>query len=375
MKIASIVGARPNFMKVAPLMHAMAGRKGFDSVLVHTGQHYDFQMSGIFAPELGLPEPHSHLAVGSGSPIWQTAQIMLRFETVLQEIEPDIVMVVGDVNSTLACSLVAAQVGIPIAHVESGLRSFDRTMPEEINRLTIDHLSDYLFTTCPEADENLLREGIEAERIFLVGNVMIDSLFTHLPEAQRSDILDRLGLQQGSYAVLTLHRPSNVDDLKTFEKILSCLETIQQEIAIVFPAHPRTRQRISQFALCERIARMDNFHVVEPLGYIEFLALMSKSKFVLSDSGGIQDETTALGIPCLTLRENTERPNTLTVGTNTLVGADFDLVVGEAQKIISGSGKTGSVPDLWDGSTAERITGILEKVMPQRNPPPKEYNL
>lgn len=365
MKIVVVVGARPNFMKVAPLIRAMEGREGFEPVLVHTGQHYDFNMSGIFAPELGLPDPHSHLAVGSGSPTWQTANIMLRFEKVLEEILPDMVMVVGDVNSTVAGSMVASQLGIPIAHVESGLRSFDRSMPEENNRLIIDHLADYLFTTSPEANDNLLREGIAAERVLLVGNVMVDTLFAHLKEAQRSNILDRLKLRRSSYAILTLHRPANVDHLETFERILRCLEFVQQEIPVVFPVHPRTRERIKQLDLCERFAQMGNLHLIEPLGYIEFLALMSQSKFVLTDSGGVQEETTALGVPCLTLRDNTERPITTTVGTNILVGTDVDLVIREVKNILNSRGKVGSVPELWDGHAAERIAGVLEKVFPQ----------
>lgn len=360
-KVALVVGARPNYMKAAPLMRAMKRRACFEPVLVYTGQHYDFRMSEIFAPEPGRPEPHSHLAVGARTPTWQTAKIMAGFEKVLEEIQPNLVMVVGDVTSTLACSMVAAQVGIPIAHIESGLRSFDRTMPEEIVRLVTDQLSEYLFTPSPEADENLLREGIAPERIFLVGNVMVDSLSANLKQSQKSDVHNRLGVRPGNYGVLALHRAANVDRRRTLTRMLCGLNLIQKEIPIVFPAHPRILERINEFGLAERLAQMTSLHLVEPLGYFDFLAIMSQSILMLTDSGGIQEETTALGTPCLTLRDNTERPITITEGTNTLVGTDVDLLVAETRKILNGCKKIGRVPDLWDGRSADRIADVLVK--------------
>lgn len=361
MLVVNVAGARPNFMKISPLMRAMKRRESFESVLVHTGQHYDDNMSKRFFQDLELSEPDLHLGVGSGSHAWQTAEIMVRFEKALVDLTPDLVLVVGDVNSTLACSIAAAKLGVPIAHVEAGLRSFDRTMPEEINRVVTDQLSDYLFATCQEANDNLGREGISEEKIFLVGNVMVDSLLANLEQAKQSDILNRLGVEHERYTLMTLHRPSNVDNQKTLCNILHGLNTIQQELPIIFPAHPRTLRQITEFGLSGQIAEMTHLHLIEPLGYLEFLCLMSQSKLVLTDSGGIQEETTVLGIPCLTLRENTERPVTVTEGTNTLVGSDPDRIIDEAMKVLNGCGKVGRVPKLWDGRASERIVTILEK--------------
>ena len=361
MLVVNVVGARPNFMKISPLMRAMKRRESFESVLVHTGQHYDDNMSKNFFRDLELPEPDLHLGVGSGSHAWQTAEVMVRFEKVLADLTPDLVLVVGDVNSTLACSITATKLGVSIAHVEAGLRSFDRNMPEEINRVVTDRLSDYLFTTCQEANDNLGREGIGKEKIFLVGNVMIDSLLAKLEQAKQSDILNRLRMESAKYIVMTLHRPSNVDNQKTLRNILHGLNVIQQKFPVIFPAHPRTLKQITEFGLSGQIAEMTHLHLVEPLGYLDFLSLMSQSKLVLTDSGGIQEETTVLGIPCLTLRENTERPVTVTEGTNTLVGSDPNRIIDEAMKILNGYGKVGRVPKLWDGRASERIVTILEK--------------
>ncbi len=361
MLVINVAGARPNFMKVSPLLRAMKRRKDIQPLLVHTGQHYDDNMSGNFFRDLELPEPDINLGVGSGSQAWQTAEIMLRFEKVLLDLKPALVVVVGDVNSTLAGSLAASKLGVPVAHVEAGLRSFDRTMPEEINRVVTDQLSDYLFTTSGEANDNLEREGISKKKIFFVGNVMVDSLLANLERARQSDILSRLGLERSQYAVLTLHRAGNVDEEKTLGDILYGLSLLPPQLPIVFPAHPRTLKQITAFGLSELIARKTNFHLIEPLGYLDFLALMSQSRLVLTDSGGIQEETTVLGIPCLTLRDNTERPVTVSEGTNTLVGRDPHRIVDEAVKVLKGRGKAGRIPKLWDGQAAERIVTILEK--------------
>jgi len=361
MVVVNVAGARPNFMKIGPLVHAMKRRDDFDSILVHTGQHYDDNMSHNFFQDLKIPEPDFNLGVGSGTHAWQTAEIIVRFEEILHGLDPSLVLVVGDVNSTMAASIVAAKLCIPVAHVEAGLRSFDRTMPEEINRLVTDQLSDYLFTTCRQADDNLRREGITDNKIFFVGNVMVDSLLTNLEQAQQSRTLNRLGLENGQYALLTLHRPSNVDDEETLRGILQALGEIQRELPVVFPAHPRTTKQLNVFGLDGHIEKMANLRVVEPLGYLDFLSLMSQSKLAITDSGGIQEETTVLGIPCLTLRENTERPITVTEGTNTLVGSGPKRIVDETMRILQGGGKAGRVPELWDGRASERIVTILEK--------------
>jgi UDP-N-acetylglucosamine 2-epimerase (non-hydrolysing) len=361
LKVINVVGARPNFMKVAPVVAAMKKRPtDFLPLVLHTGQHYDASMSDAFFTDLDLPQPDVYLGVGSGSHAVQTAAIMERFEPVVLKEQPDWVLVVGDVNSTIACALVCVKLGVKVAHVEAGLRSRDRTMPEEINRLLTDQIADLLFTPSVDADQNLLAEGIPPERISFVGNIMIDSLFRNLQRACESNIKSEMGLTDRQYAVLTLHRPSNVDNRETFGRILSALEAIASQLPIVFPVHPRTRKTITQFGLAERIASATNLRLIEPLGYLDFLSLYSTARLVLTDSGGIQEETTALGIPCLTLRENTERPITVEMGTNIVVGTDTRKIVSEAAAILNGAGAKGTrQPPLWDGHTAERILDVL----------------
>lgn len=359
MKILNVVGARPNLMKIAPLVEEIQRYPDICQTLLHTGQHYDDKMSQIFFDELGIPKPNIYLGVGSGSHAEQTARVMVEFEKVLLDQQPSVVVVVGDVNSTLACAITAAKLWTPVAHVEAGLRSFDRKMPEEINRLVTDTLSDFLFTTSSDAGENLLREGIPAEKIFFVGNVMIDTLNKHRLRAQQRHTPTQFGLEAGKYALLTLHRPSNVDDPKIFAGILQALSIIQNDLPILFPAHPRTVKRLAEFGFADRLKAAPNLRVVEPLGYLEFLDLMMHSHLVLTDSGGIQEETTILGVPCLTLRENTERPITISEGTNILVGTDPDRIIAAAQRVLTGQEKTGRIPKLWDGNAARRTVAIL----------------
>ena len=361
LKVISVVGARPNFMKVAPLVEAMKRReREFTPLVVHTGQHYDWNMTDAFIRDLALPTPDLFLNVGSGSHAAQTAAVMERFEPVVLHEKPDWVLVVGDVNSTLACALVCVKLGVKVAHVEAGLRSRDRTMPEEINRVLTDQIADLLFTPSRDADENLRAEGIPQERIRFVGNIMIDSLFKQLARSKESRIRETLELSSRDYAVITLHRPSNVDEQDTFSGILDALEKIAARLPIIFPAHPRTRQRITDLGLSERIERLRGLRVIEPLGYLDFLNLYSHARLVLTDSGGVQEETTALGIPCLTLRENTERPITTEIGTNTIVGTDPLKIVTAAFAALDGSKEvTHQVPPLWDGHTADRILNAL----------------
>jgi len=386
MKVILVAGARPNFMKIAPLVRAIEGHNSLvtsagtiiEYLLVHTGQHYDFNMSDSFFKDLKLPQPHIYLGVGSGTHAEQTGKVMMAFERILFKEKTDLVVVVGDVNSTLACTLAAVKLNIPVAHVEAGLRSFDRRMPEEINRLVTDALSTYLFTPSPDGDENLLREGISRDKIYRVGDIMVDSLLFHLDEAKRSDIFPRLGLvkeRAGNpdsvvpYALLTLHRPSNVDEEKSFQRIVAALESIGKKIPIIFPVHPRTKKQLVILGLKEKIRfhniqeRVDlsspGIHGLDPLGYLDFLSLMTRAKLVLTDSGGIQEETTVLGIPCLTLRDTTERPITIKEGTNVLVWNDTEKIVEEAFKILEGRGKKAKIPEYWDGKTAERIVKIL----------------
>ena len=350
MNVLHIVGARPNFMKVAPVLNALKSRNNVVQTLVHTGQHYDSNMSDVFFEQLGIPTPDVNLAVGSGTHARQTAEIMMRFEAVALERKPDIVLVYGDVNSTVAAALVCAKLGIRVGHVEAGLRSFDRTMPEEINRLVTDQLADVLYTPSEDGDLNLQREGIPAEKIFRVGNVMIDSLVKLLPLAQRRS---KNGLPE-SYALVTLHRPANVDDSAVLKSILQALLEVNRDLSVVFPAHPRTRQRISDFGLNAR-----QLQLIDPLPYVDFLAMQSRATVVITDSGGIQEETTYLGVPCLTLRENTERPVTVSLGTNVLVGRDPDKLRSEVSLVLAGKTKKGTVPPLWDGHTGERIAALL----------------
>jgi len=359
LRVINVVGARPNFVKIAPLMAAMRASPAFDARLVHTGQHYDREMADIFFEELGIPPPEVNLGVGSGPPAWQTAEIMMRFEKTLSDWRPDLVVVVGDVNSTLACALTAAKEHIQVAHVEAGLRSFDRTMPEEINRLLTDHISDYLFVSEPSGLKNLRAEGVPDDKVFFVGNIMIDTLKRFQPRAAKSDIRRRLGLNGQAYAVLTLHRPSSVDDAAAFGRIFDALAEIQREVPVVFPVHPRTRARIEQNDLAARCAAAPNLRLIDPLGYVEFLCLMSGAGLVLSDSGGIQEETCILGVPCIVLRENTERPVTLSSGYHVLAGTDTQKILHSARAYLAASHPEPLDIDLWDGQAADRIVGIL----------------
>jgi UDP-N-acetylglucosamine 2-epimerase (non-hydrolysing) len=358
MRIIHVVGARPNFMKVAPVLHALGQRQGVTQTLVHTGQHYDTNMSDIFFQQLDIPAPDVNLSVGSGTHARQTAEIMTRLEPVVIEHKPDMVLVYGDVNSTVAAALLCAKVGVQVGHVEAGLRSFDRTMPEEINRLVTDQLADLLFTPSEDGDFNLRKEGIPREKVHLVGNVMIDSLVRLLPEilCHSKDGLSK------RYALVTLHRPSNVDHSEVLKGILKSLLEVSQDLAVMFPAHPRTRRRIAEFGL-----NAEQLQLLDPLPYVEFLALQRGATVVITDSGGIQEETTYLGVPCLTLRSNTERPVTVSSGTNVLVGQDSQKLRSELVKILQGKAKKGAVPPLWDGHAGERIADVLSGHQFSRN--------
>lgn len=356
MNVAAIVGARPNFVKIAPILAAMQPYAELRSTLVHTGQHYDAAMSDTFFTALGIPAPDVNLNVAPNPPAIQTADIMARLAPVLDALHPDLVLVVGDVNSTLAGALVAAKMRIPLAHVEAGLRSFDRDMPEEINRIVTDAVSDYCFTTEPAANDNLAREGIAAERIHYVGNVMIDSLFRSWEQAARSSILERLELSSRSFAVLTLHRPSSVDDPRTLRALLDAVSDISREVPIVFPVHPRTRRRLQDVPV---VMASGSLRPIEPLPYLDFVHVMANAVCVLTDSGGIQEETTALGVPCLTLRTSTERPITVTEGTNRLVGLAPEAIAEAWHDVRSGRWPAGRLPALWDGRAAERIVKAL----------------
>ena len=358
MKIICVVGARPNFMKIAPLMREMLRYPEIRPVLVHTGQHYDPEMSDVFFTDLEIPPPDLHLGVGSGTQAEQTGKVMVAFEAVLEKGGGDLVLVVGDVKSTLACSVVSAKKGIAVAHVEAGLRSFDRSMPEEINRIVTDALSTYHFTTSRDADQNLIREGASKERIYFVGNVMIDTLLRYSAKAAASSIRQDLGLK-GDYALLTLHRPSNVDEAEPLRKIFKALEVVSQSLPIVFPAHPRTRKMLEGFGIS---AGGGKLKMIEPMGYLDFIHLETHARLVLTDSGGIQEETTVLGVPCLTLRENTERPVTLTEGTNVLVGNNTERILEEATRVLQGNSSVKKVPELWDGKTSERIVSRLRTI-------------
>lgn len=357
-RVINVVGARPNFMKIAPIIKAMRRRADvFDDLLVHTGQHYDERMSRAFFEDLGIPRPDIDLGVGSGTHAEQTGRVMIAFEQVCIEHRPDLVIVVGDVNSTLACAVTAKKLGVAVAHVEAGLRSRDMTMPEEINRLCTDAVSDYLFTTDEGADENLRREGVGEERIVFVGNVMIDTLLRHRELAARRPGV--CSLPDGTYAVLTLHRPSNVDDAVTLEGILDAVSQIGRQVPVVFPVHPRTRERIESFGLGAYFEDGSRVRLLEPLGYLEFLRLLLGARLVLTDSGGLQEETTVLGIPCLTLRFNTERPITCSAGTNVLVGNRTADILAAAERILQGESRPSRIPDKWDGRAAERIVEWL----------------
>jgi UDP-N-acetylglucosamine 2-epimerase (non-hydrolysing) len=358
-RIVLVAGARPNFMKIAPLWSEMKGESyGFEPVILHTGQHYDYEMSRVFFEDLGLPEPHYFLGIGSGTHAEQTGRVMIEFEKILRRDHWDWVVVVGDVNSTLACSITAKKLNLPVAHVEAGLRSYDMTMPEEINRKVTDAVSDVLFTPSRDGNENLLREGIRCDAIYFVGNIMIDSLMGFLGKVdskRENDVLHRLGLESGQYALVTLHRPSNVDDPLELSRILNLLSDVSLRIPVLFAIHPRTRKNMSQLAAdgfyCEGLK------MVEPLRYTEFVLLEKNARFVLTDSGGIQEETTYLGVPCLTLRTSTERPITIRIGTNELVTTSD--AGDRIDQVLSGNWKKGQIPELWDGQTARRVVEVL----------------
>lgn len=362
LKLLCVAGARPNFMKIAPILREMKKHQSLQAKLVHTGQHYDNKMSDVFFKELQIPAPDIHLNVGSGTHAEQTAEIMKRFETVVLQEKPDWVVVLGDVNSTLACSVTAAKLHVPVAHVEAGLRSYDRTMPEEINRLVTDAIAEVLFTTEKSGNENLIKEGKSESQIYFTGNVMIDSLVFAKPQINRSQVSTDLKLPDKSYCITTLHRPSNVDDPKTLAKIFEIFDTIQNKLSVVFPIHPRTRKMIETFGLSDKVSKMKNLRLMDPVGYFDFVSLTAHAKMAITDSGGLQEETTYLGVPCLTMRENTERPITIEVGTNTLVGSDEQLIYSKVDEIIKGTYKKGSVPELWDGRAAERITNVFTKL-------------
>lgn len=357
-QVLCVAGARPNFMKIAPIMAAFA-ETGIAVQLLHTGQHYDAAMSDGFFADLGIPPPDHHLEVGSASHAVQTAEVMKRFEPVLEHVRPQAVLVVGDVNSTLACALVAVKRGVRVIHVEAGLRSYDRTMPEEINRVLTDQISDLLFTTERSAEANLAREGIDRTRVHFVGNVMIDTLYRNLEQAVPA--AETLGTALMQYAVLTLHRPSNVDHPQTLAALLDVVAELNRRLPVVLPLHPRTRANVDKFGLADRL---DGLHVLPPVGYLEMLGLMRDARVVLTDSGGIQEETTALGVPCLTLRDNTERPITIDEGTNTLVGTDPAAIRAALDLVLRGAGKAGRIPEYWDGRAAMRIAHTVKDWLP-----------
>jgi UDP-N-acetylglucosamine 2-epimerase (non-hydrolysing) len=357
MQIMHVVGARPNFMKAAPVMRALEGYEGVRQILVHTGQHYDVNMSDVFVHQLRMRPPEVNLAVGSGSHARQTAEIMSRLESVVLDRKPDVMLVYGDVNSALAAALLAAKLIIPVGHVEAGLRAFDRTMPEEVNRVVIDHIADLLFTPSVDGDENLRREGVAPDRIHLVGNVMIDSLLQLLPEASaRRPRPEGRSPDTKRYGLVTLHRPSNVDAPAVFAEIIAALTEISRDLPLIFPAHPRVRRRLQ---MIQEVRHESQLRVVDPLGYLEFLALQQHATVVITDSGGVQEEATYLGVPCLTVRESTERPITITLGTNVLVGRDMDRLRREVARILGGHVTPGTIPPLWDGRAAERVAHAL----------------
>src|SRR3989344_6379345 len=360
-KALIVVGARPNFMKAAPIIRAMKASGAFSPILVHTGQHYDYDMSKSFFEALGLPKPHLYLGVGSGTHGAQTAKVILAMENHLlqKNSRPDLIVVVGDVNSTLAAALAARKLNIPVAHVEAGLRSFDESIPEEINRRLTDQISSFLFITEESARKNLLREGIDAKKIHFVGNTMIDSLYKNMPQISASGILGRLNLLQRSYAVLTLHRPSNVDSRENFKKMLNIIDYAQKKLPVVFPMHPRTLKQLDLLGLKGRLGKLKRVVVTDPLGYNDFIKLISCARFILTDSGGIQEEATVLKVPCITLRENTERPVTVEVGTNVIAGTNPANIKKSINKVLRGKAKKSGIPKYWDGKAAERVVKIL----------------
>lgn len=362
-----VAGTRPNFMKIAPIRRAL-GARGFDVRVLHTGQHFDAQMSDVFFRDLGMPPPDAQLDAGGGSHAEQTAAVLVGVEADLLANRPALVLVVGDVTSTVAAALAAAKLGIPVVHVEAGLRSRDWTMPEEINRVLTDQLSDLLLTPSPDAEPNLRNEGIPAERIVHTGNVMIDSL--HYAMRHPTDALQRHGLSQHGYAVMTLHRPSNVDSREALSATANAVEAIAKRLPVLFPTHPRTVARADKLGFMGRFRAIAGLKMIEPIGYNDFVTLVAQAKLVATDSGGIQEETTALGVPCLTMREGTERPITVTEGTNTIVGLDPKVIGREVDAILAGKGKAGRIPAGWDGRAAERIVDAIEAFLAGR-PPPK----
>ena len=362
-KIILVAGARPNFIKIAPLMRELSKRSDkFSARVVHTGQHYDAEMSDIFFQELGLAHPDRFLGVGSGSHAEQTGRVMMAFEKVCLEELPDLVIVVGDVNSTMACAITAKKLCIPVAHVEAGLRSRDWTMPEEINRVVTDSVSDLLFTPSRDADENLLREGVPPEKIHFVGNVMIDSLLTHLPKTENRDIVARLGLEEKKYATLTLHRPSNVDDETVICRILDVIIELSNELPVVWPVHPRSRKNLEKLGLLERVTNLANFKLLDPVGYLDMLTLNRFARLILTDSGGLQEEATVLGVPCVTLRQNTERPVTVEVGANHVAGNEPNNIRNAIRTVLSVNGRQTRIPEYWDGKASDRIVATIERL-------------
>ena len=360
-KIIVVAGARPNFIKIALLVSRLKRDKDFRCTLVHTGQHYDFEMSEVFFRDLDIPKPDVFLGAGSGSHAQQTAKIIAAFEEVLINNPPDLVIVAGDVNSTLACSITAAKLNIQVAHIEAGLRSFDRTMPEEINRIVTDAISSTHFVSEQSGIDNLLRESADEKGIYFVGNTMIDPLAAKTKVVGRSKILKQIGLRPRDYAVLTLHRPGNVDTAESLAAVVEILESVTDRIPLVYPIHPRTLDSLKTHKVLDRVKRLSNLVMTEPLGYIDFTKLVKESKFVLTDSGGIQEETTWLGVPCLTMRDTTERPSTITIGTNKLVGRDKGEITKAVDQILRGRWKKGRIPKFWDGRTTDRIIQILKK--------------
>jgi len=354
------VGARPNYIKANPVFRALEQQDRFHLSLIHTGQHYDHTMSALFFDQLQMKAPDVSLKVGSGSHAVQTARILERYEAVLQKDTPDLVMVFGDVNSTIACSLAAVKLHIPVAHVEAGLRSFDRTMPEEINRVLTDQIADLLFITSPEAKDNLIREGISEEKIHFVGNTMIDSLVAFTPHFQMSNIHGVLGVTK-PYALMTFHRPSNVDEESNLQKLVRMLVKITDQLNCVFPVHPRTLHKLEQFGLRQRLEDNPHFFLTEPLGYLDFMRLQMEADIVLTDSGGVQEESTFFGVPCLTVRDNTERPVTITEGTNRLIGTTYDNIPEEVRRALANPVRKNSIPELWDGKAGERIADVMRE--------------
>lgn len=371
-KIICVAAARPNFMKIAPLLEEFKKHKKFKPILVHTGQHYDYNMSGSFFKELNIQKPNYNLGIKAGLHGEQTGKTMIEFEKICLRENPELVIVVGDVNATVACALVASKLHIKVAHIEAGLRSKDRNMPEEINRIVTDHISDYLFTTCKEANLNLVREGVSKEKIFFVGNLMIDTLLKQKKKIKNfriknkekrvinKDFLEKNKISVKKYALLTLHRPSNVDNKEILKKLFQTFNIIQKKIKIIYPIHPRTKKQIKKFGLEKYIDQMENFIITPPLGYLDMIYLLDNSKFLLTDSGGMQEESTVLKIPCLTLRENTERPITVEIGTSIIVGANKNKTINEVNKILLGKNKKGGIPKYWDGKTAQRILKIIK---------------